>query len=263
MYLVAEFLNILPLWALFLLTTALCVGEVEIGAVLARFVLRRRGEKEPDAPLGSLVGAMLGLLAFMLAFTFGLAANRFDARRQLVLEEANAIGTTYLRAGLLPQPQQSEVRRLLREYVEVRLDGPAGDLPKVLRRSEVLHDALWKQTQSLVAADMDSELRSLFVASLNETIDLHQSRVTVGMQYRVPGVVWMAMYLLATLAMLAVGYQTGMSGVRRLRGAPVVAAAFALVITLIADIDRPVEGFVRVSQQPIVDTQQMMLRNSP
>lgn len=259
----AELLNLVPLWALFLLTMALCVAEVEVGAALARFVLRRRGEKEPDAPLGSLVGAMLGLLAFMLAFTFGLAANRFDSRRQLVLEEANSLGTTYLRAGLMPQPQQAEIRRLLREYVEVRIGGPANDLPEVLRKSDALHDALWAQTKSLVPVDMDSELRSLFVASLNETIDLHQSRVTVGIQYRVPGIVWLAMYLLASLTMLAVGYQTGMAGARRLRGMPIVAAAFALVLALIADIDRPGEGFIGVSQQPIADVQQMMRRNSP
>jgi hypothetical protein len=110
---------------------------------------------------------------------------------------------------------------------------------------------------------MDSELRSLFVSSLNEMIDLHQSRVTVGLQYRVPGTVWLAVYILSALSMLAVGYQVGMSGVRRLRGTPVVAAAFSLVILMITDIDRPGEGLMRVSQQPIADVQQMMLCDSP
>jgi hypothetical protein len=258
-----EFFSKVPLWGVFLLTLTLFIGLVELGAPLARFVLRRCGEKEPDGALGALIGALLGLLAFMLAFTFGLAANRFDTRRQLVLEEANAIGTTYLRAGLMPQPQGNDVRRLLREYVDIRLNQTHIDMQGVLRKSDAAHDALWAQTKSLAAADMDSELRALFVEPLNETIDLHQSRVTIGLQYRVPTIVWIVMYLLASLSMLAVGYQTGMSGVRRLRGTPIVAAAFALVITMIADIDRPADGLISVSQQPIADVQRMMLRNSP
>ena len=73
----------------------------------------------------------------------------------------------------------------------------------------------------------------------------------------------MAVYLLSVLSMLTVGYQVGMSGTRRLRGTPVLAAAFSLVILMIADIDRPGEGLMRVSQQPIADVQQMMLRDSP
>ena len=97
----------------------------------------------------------------------------------------------------------------------------------------------------------------------NDLIELHQRRVTVGLQYRIPGSVWFSVYLLLALSMLAVGYQVGMSGVRRLRGTPLLAAAFSLVIMMTADIDRPGEGLMRVSQQPIADVQQMMIGNSP
>jgi hypothetical protein len=210
-----------------------------------------------------LVGAVLGLLAFILAFTFGMTASRFDVRRQLLLQEANAIGTTYLRAGLLPQTQGLEIRRLLREYADVRLNITAGDVQKTLNKSEEIHGRLWAQAKSLVQTDMDSELRSLFTVSLNEMIDLHQSRKTVGLQYRIPGAVWLTVYVLSLLSMLTVGYQVGMSEMRRLRGTPVLAAAFALVILMIADIDRPGEGLMRVSQQPLADVQQMMFRDSP
>jgi hypothetical protein len=258
-----EWIGELPLWAVFVLTMAVCMGGLEAGGALAGIALRRRKEKEPDAPLGSLVAAMLGLLAFILAFTFGMAASRFDARKQLVLEESNAIGATYLRAGLLPQAQGLEVRRLLREYAEVRLNTTAENVHESLAGSEKLNARLWSETKSLVQEDMDSELRSLFIVSLNELIDLHQSRKTVGLQYRIPRTVWWVVYLLAVLSMLAVGYQVGMSGIRRLRGAPVLAAAFSLVIVMIADIDRPGEGLMRVSQQPIADVRQMMLDDSP
>ncbi|MBA4015691.1 MAG: hypothetical protein C0483_00740 [Pirellula sp.] len=258
-----HYFGLLPLGAVFLLTLALCIAETEVGAALARLVLRRNGAKDPDAPLGSLVGAMLGLLAFILAFTFGIATSRFDARRQLVLDEANAIGTTYLRADLLPPKEGAEIRRLLREYVDVRLNINVDNTGEVLAKSNGLHDRLWSQTKLLAQEQMDSELRSIFIVSLNEMIDLHQSRMTVGLQYRVPGVVWLALYALSSLSMLAVGYQGGMAGVRRLMGAPVLAAAFSLVILLIADIDRIGEGQIRVSQQPIADVREMMQRNSP
>jgi hypothetical protein len=258
-----EWINKLPLWGVFVLTLVICIGAVEAGAALARAALRQKKEKEPEGPLGSLVGAVLGLLAFILAFTFGMTASRFDARRQLVLEESNAIGTTYLRAGLLPQAQGSEIRRLLIEYADVRLKTTVENADTSLKAAEELHGRLWSQAESLVAADMDPQLRSLFIASLNELIDLHQSRKTVGLQYRIPGTLWLSVYVLTVLAMLAVGYQVGMSGARRVRGTPILAAAFSLVILMIADIDRPGEGLMRVSQQPIADVQEMMLQDSP
>jgi len=87
---------------------------------IGKFRLSRR-EQEKEAPVGTMVGATLGLLAFILAFTFGLASSRFDNRRQLLLDEANALGTTYLRAGMLPEWGE-EVRRLLRDYIGPRLD---------------------------------------------------------------------------------------------------------------------------------------------
>lgn len=259
----SEWINELPLWAVFVLTLVICIGAVEAGAALAGLALRQKKDKEPEAPLGSLVGAVLGLLAFILAFTFGITASRFDARKQLVLEEANAIGTTYLRAGLLPQTQGLEVRRLLREYADIRVTATLENAQEALKKSEDIHRRLWSQAKALVQEDVDSEIRSLFIASLNELIDLHQSRKTVALQYRIPGTVWLSVYLLSVLSMLTVGYQVGMSGTRRLRGTPVLAAAFSLVILMIADIDRPGEGLMRVSQQPIADVQQMMLRDSP
>lgn len=253
----------LPLWAVFVLTLLICLGAVEGGTVLAGVALRRHHPKEPEDPLNNIVGALLGLLAFFLAFTFGIAASRFDARRQLVLNEANAIGTAYLRAELLPPTQGLEIRRLLREYTDIRLTITAENVGERLQKSEQVHGQLWSQVKLLVNEKMDSQVRSLFITSVNELIDLHQSRMTIGLQHRVPGSVWFVVYLLSALSMLAVGYQIGMTGNRRLFGTPVLAVAFSLVILTIADIDRPGEGLLRVSQQPIADVQKMMRADSP
>src|SRR5262252_1083210 len=113
-------LDVLPLWALFIVLLFIVLLSVEFGYRLGKY-RRSRHEQEKEAPLGTMVGATLGLLAFILAFTFGLAAARFDARRQALLDEANAIGTTYLRAGMLPE-QGEQIRGLLRDYVRTRLE---------------------------------------------------------------------------------------------------------------------------------------------
>src|SRR4051794_40948932 len=113
-----EPLDVLPLWVLFISTLFLILLAEEGGYRLGKYRGSRAQEKE--APVGEMVVAMLGLLAFILAFTFGLAAARFDTRRQILLDEANAIGTTYLRAGMLPE-RRGEIRALLRDYVDTRL----------------------------------------------------------------------------------------------------------------------------------------------
>src|SRR5256714_3597769 len=124
----------LPLWGLFVLILLVVLLSVECGYRLGKY-RRSRHEQEKQAPVGTMVGATLGLLAFILAFTFGLAAARFDARRQVLLDEANAIGTTYLRAGMLPDRGQ-EIRALLRDYVAARLEAvQSGNIAEGISRS--------------------------------------------------------------------------------------------------------------------------------
>jgi len=107
-------IDVLPLWALFVSILIVVLLSVECDYRLGKY-RRSRHEEEKEAPLGTMVGAMLGLLAFILAFTFGLAAARFDTRRQVLLDEANAIGTTYVRAGIMLPEQGEKIRALLRD----------------------------------------------------------------------------------------------------------------------------------------------------
>lgn len=257
-----ELLNAVPLWALFFLTAAVCLLGIELGTLSAKVSIRYRG-KESEAPLGSLVGAVLGLLAFILAFTFGLTTSRFDTRRQLLMDEAVALRTTYLRAALLPPGPAAEVRRLLRDYADLRVKVSVANLDQTLTRSEEIHRQLWRQAEKLVHEPMDSEIRSLFVSSLNDVIGLHQRRATIALVYRIPGSIWLSLYLLSVMSMLCIGYQVAMAESRRLLGSLLLAAAFSLVIVMIADIDRPGEGQIRISQQPMVEVQQMMNKNTP
>jgi hypothetical protein len=211
--------------------------------------------------VGSIIGATLGLLAFILAFTFGVAASRFDTRKQLVLEESNAIGTTYLRADLLPEPHRAEIRNLLREYVDVRL--PKGGLTpentaKAVVRSEQLHNELWSQTASLGRINTASIVVGLFIQSLNDVIDLHSKRVTAGLYNRIPAIVWIVLCIVTVLAMTGIGYQIGLSGKRSLIAAFALVLTFSGVLMLIADLDRPQQGLVTVSQRAMVELQKQM-----
>jgi hypothetical protein len=132
-----------------------------------------------------------------LAFTFGLAASRFETRRQVFLDEVNAIGTAYLRAALLPETDRTETRELLREYVDVRLESiRSGKIKEAIRRSEGLQAALWGKAVSLGQKSPASIVVGLFIQSSNELIDLQTKRVAAGLHSRIPNVIWLVLTLL-------------------------------------------------------------------
>jgi hypothetical protein len=247
----------LPLWLIFLVTLLLIILAIEAGFRLGRY-RREHAAEEKDAPVGAIVGAILGLLAFMLAFTFGMAASRFEDNRMLILDEANAIGTTYLRASLLPQSQRTEVRDLLRNYVDVRLNRPPEErIEQAIARSEAIQNRLWAQAVAAVGKD-NSPAVALFIQSLNETIDLQAKRVTAGWRSRIPSEIWGALGLVAVASMAAVGYYTGLTSTRRSLSWPALALAFSAVMLLIADLERPAAGAVQVSRQALIDIRHSM-----
>jgi hypothetical protein len=247
----------LPIPALLLVVFLLTLAAVEAGYWLGKWRLRR--EHEHDAMAGATVGITLGLLAFTLAFTFAMAAERFEARRSVVLEEANAIGTTYLRALMLPAPAASEVRGLLRQYVDARLEAAAQPekIGEVIVRSEELQNRLWQQAVGAAAAQADSVMTGLFITSLNEVIDVHAKRV-IAVRNRIPDVIWAFLLVTAVLGMASMGYHTGLTGSRRTVAVIFLTLAFSGAMTLIADLDRPREGFLQVSQQAMLDLQASM-----
>ncbi len=251
-------LDDLPLWGFFAATVAVVLLSIETGYQLGRY-RRRCSEEEKDAPVGAMVAATLALLGFVLAFTFGMAASRFDARRMIVVEEANAVGTTYLRAGMLPDGRGAVIRKLLADYVDARLEVvQTGDIDEVLRRSDELHQALWTEAEAVGRQYPDSIVVGLFIQSLNETIDTHAKRVLVSLQNRLPLVLWVALYLVTVLTMIGVGYSTGLARSRRSLAVLVLALTFSAIMTLVADLDRSQEGLLKVSQRAMVDLRNMM-----
>jgi hypothetical protein len=262
----SEPLDALPLWAFFLSVCVIVWAALELGYRLGQW-RHARAADEKDVPVGAIVATIFALLAFMLAFTFGMAASRFEERRQAVLHEANAIGTTYLRTRLLPEPQRSEIAALLREYVDVRLSGAGkgGDKQVIDRadsRSEELQGQMWSKAMA-VAEKNPTVMTGLFVQSLNETIDVHATNILVGVRSRVPLVIWIGLLGIAVLGMGSNGYHAGLSGTRRSPAMMALVLAFAGVLLLIADLDRPWEGALSTSQEALVDLQRSMKTPPP
>ena len=258
----SEPLNVIPLGGLFLAAIAVAWVAFEAGWRLGQW-RQPHASEEKDTPVGAMVGAILGLLAFMLAFTFSLAASRFDAHRQAVLEEANAIGTTWLRARLLPEPQRSEAARLLKEYVDVRVRGvQEGNVEQAIARSEELHEQLWSQATA-AAEKSPTPITGLFVQSLNEVVDVHAKRLMAGLRSRIPMSIWCGLFALAVVGMASMGYQAGLSATCRSPAAFLLVLAFAGVLFLIADLDRPRAGFLKVSQAAMTDLQRSMQPAQP
>ncbi len=211
-----------------------------------------------------MVASILGLLAFMLAFTFSMAASRFDARRQIVLEEANSISTTYLRSQLLPEPHRSEIARRLRQYTAIRVQPLNMSIMKdLVKQSDELLQQIW--SQAVVAAEMDTKSITigLFLQSLNETIDIHSKRVFIGLRNRVPISIWIALFSLTLLGMMSIGYQAGLSGTHRSPEMLIMTLSFTLVLYLIVDLDRGQEGVLKVSQQAMIDTLNTLENGAP
>ena len=251
------FLDVFPIWTLFPIALGLGLVAVEVGCRVARY--RKRRQKDgAEAPVAPIVAATLGLLAFMLAFTFGMAAARFEERRQAVLAEGNAISTAYLRAALLPEPMATDTRSLLREYVDVRLAGadPA-KTAQAISKSEELHTRLWSEAVGAAQKER-SPLTSLFMQSLNDVINLHEKRLMAGLYSRVPGAIWLGLYSLLVLAMVVLGYHEGISGTRRSLAVWVLVVAFSAVLLLITDLDRPGKGLLEVNQQALLDVRKSM-----
>jgi hypothetical protein len=220
---------------------------------------QKTGQTEPDKTLDAMVGATLGLLAFLLAFVMSMASDRYDNRRQLVVEEADVIRSAYLQAGYLVEPYPGEIRSLLTEYVDLRIATPdtQDNIDAVLMRSEEIQGELWSLTEGVVEATPGRDEVSLFIASVNETINLHNMRVAA-LRARLPETVVLVLYLVAILSMMMVGFQNSYNGKRNFFSALSVILIFTVVMMLIIDLDRPQEGLLKVSQQALIDLQRQI-----
>ncbi|CAB4555823.1 MAG: DUF4239 domain-containing protein [Actinobacteria bacterium] len=243
-----------------LLFLVLIVG----GAIGAGIVLGRRLRERPEPPrepVGVVQGALLGLVGLLLAFGLSMAVSRYEARRTLVVAEANAIGTTYLRAQLLAEPARSESLELLRQYTDAAIDMARAvpDSPEYrTARAEVegLHDDLWALAGDAVRDDPTGTAPRLYVETLNETIDAHGLRVA-SLGNRVPTSVQLLQIVSSAVALAVLAMYLAMFG--RNLVSPLLAGAFVVLILFVSfDLDRPRRGFITVPDRALVDVRASM-----
>ena len=208
--------------------------------------------------ISGLRDSLLVMLSLLLGFTFAMGISHFELRRQLLIDEANAIGTTSLRAQTLPEPQQSSVSRLIRQYVDARLEYSRADRntsqeQAAARRSQDLQNSLWEQTAAVSRQDR-TPVFGLFMQSVNEMIDLSEKR-TAAREHRIPGVIWSLVTIIALLASFTTGY-----GLSKRFWFPAVRMPlmFAAAVALIADLDSPTRGFIRATPDSLMRVQQSL-----
>lgn len=227
-----------------------------LAALEGGFRAGRRATGDTDAgasgEIGVIQGAILGLLALLLAFSFGAAGERFVERQDLIVQEANAIGTAYLRADLLDEPHRSELRAALRSYTEQRIEVSrqlrTGIEPAALAEVEHLHARIWNAARAGVAARPAAMLGVL--PPVNEVIDLHATRLAAGRRH-LPALVIGLLIGCSGLAIGIIGYGCGIGGRRHepLTMSLAILIGAALWVTL--DLDQPRGGLIRLSDAPL------------
>lgn len=241
--------------ALLLLLLGCCEVGFRVGG--HRAGQRAKGREVPN--IGTVTAGMLGLLAFTLGLSISIAQGRFDARRGLVVSEANAIGTAWLRAGLVEGPEAPEIRRLLVTWTETRLDYTTAlpDPPRIAMlntRTNTLQGEIWQQ-MTVLAQRLPNPITASLAASLNEVFDMALAQ-RFAYESRVPTeILWM---LLAgsVLSISALGYQLGLGGQRFPLLSTLLIAMWVGGMLLIMDLNRPREGHIRADATPLIWTLQ-------
>jgi len=253
-----HFFDQISISLLFVLTVVFMLLMLESGY---RFGLRaqEKPSKAQIAQVRALMGATLGLLAFMLAFAFSNAQTHFENRVQLQIDEAVVAKSTFMRADLAGEPLRTRARELLLDYIDGRVElnsmigqGRVGAVFPLMRRAEEIQLKLW----SLGMKDrlrVDNEIGGApksdeFMTSVLSLMEMHTYRAQAALVNRLPVIIWLTLYFTAVMSMIVVGYQAGLSAKRSPIATYSLALAFAAVMMLIMDLDRPLQSLFQLDK---------------
>ena len=258
-------LDAIPEWVLFLGLLFIFSGSVWLGF---RFGQRRRqhadelAEKEAQLS-GAALTVMLTLIGFLLGFTFSMAGSNYDRRRQLVIDDANSISTTFNSTEFLQEPYRLNLQDLLIEYVDFRItinnyERTPTDFSEFINHSERLQEQML--VEGMAAANLNqTPVVAIFVNSLNNMIDNHEIRTNLRWA-RVPPMIFLALAFMSALAMILLGYQRGLIDRVSLLSIVLLVVIYVTVFIIIIDLDRHTDGIFSVSQQPMIELRDNLLK---
>lgn len=245
---------IVDILKVFIATLALLVAAAEVGFVIGRRK-KPHSDQEGRSQISIVEGALLGLLALLLGFTFSMAVARFDARQELVVREANALGTVGLRSELLPAPVRDALRPRIRAYGDARVQyteagGDEAAVQAATLKTAALQGELWTEAAA-EAAQRPSPMTALFVSALNELFDVAEARAAARLN-PVPRSVWIVLYLVALLSSGSLGLGAGLTGRRILLQVNMVPLLLTIILSLLVDLDHPRQGLIQVSSDSLI-----------
>jgi ABC-type multidrug transport system fused ATPase/permease subunit len=262
----AELLYWTPAYVIGVVFLAVLLVAVAVGHRIGTW-LRTRHRTVASSELSTVQTALLGLLGLLLAFTYSFVASRWDARKRAVVDEADALGTAYLRTQFRSGPAAEQLRALLREYTRSRIvtDDIARtcqQLQAAMAHSQQVRNELWPAAIQLKGDSAPTTLDALLFASLNEVVDRHTQRWAAARD-RLPVIILAMLAAVAVLSLGLVGFANGLTARRHSYFTVALAVVISAVLLVIIDLDRPGRGIVRVSQQPLIDALESMEADGP
>lgn len=253
-----------PLLVVLLLSVLLQVLFIEFGF---RYGLWRqdKGVKAQLAQVRAIMGASLGLLAFMLAFTFSMAQQHFEERTRAYMMEVSAIDSAFRGADLLDPEERVLAQDELKRFAELRLEtvqavraGQRERVVEMIRESERIHDLLWGLAERAMEGAGEGADTGLFAQSVLGMIAAHDARLQASIFNRISPVIWITLFVMALLSMIVMGYQAGLTGTRSSLATWTLAITFSAVMMLITDLDRPNMTLFQLNQGLMLELESRM-----
>lgn len=246
----------LPLWAVAVFVSIILLLAVEVGfRIEARSRIVEEGSESRDISLGS----MLALLGLLLAFTYAFTLSRADNRKIAIVNEANAIGTAFLRADMAEEPARTQLRHRLLEYARTRMALPkrAKEARELLRSSLTAQEKLWPATKFALRGDLSDPMKVSIMHAMNAVLDSHTARAAVAFDFLPPVVLVLLMLIAAACLTFAAQRAAKTNKIVRWRLRVFAIILAGLMLTII-DFDRPYEGFIQWNNQSIAAVVQEM-----
>jgi len=262
------YLDYIPIFMVLGLSIITMVLFIELGYWVAERP-HAKTNKAQLAQVRAIMGASLGLLAFMLAFSFSMAQQHFEIRTDAFLLEITAVDSAYRGADLLEMESELAAKENLREFVDLRREMtklPLNDFGAVeerIREAEKIHDQLWHIAESAMALEGDSVDTGIFASAVLEMIRANDERLQSTLFNRISPIIWITLYLMSLLSMLIMGFQAGLTRSRSRLATWTLAITFSAVMVLVTDLDRPRTSLFKMNQQLMVELQNRMNQQAP